>query len=537
MHRSLPGKFKLLIFCLLVGACTDNSTPITQPNSPISLPPTWTAYPTEANTATPTALWSPQPSHTHTTTPEWLEEQQVLQGDVALDQWLVMVEDARAISLQTLPDGSYLMYGKNQTGAYKEEPFLLRFGPRGELIWQKSLIGMDPVKVIVMPVGGILALERESYSVFDFDGKLIRASEVVIGEGRDKPLGFGNLQPNISYLNNEIAVMDRSGVVSFFNPAGDLIRQQYSDIAGKYQDWYHWYLPNKVYVFRVHDIYSYGFQYREFEYEPGPYSENVSAMDGNEKLKDLVLPPDPVYLVTGYGSKRPIILTAVEGEAPGIYNIWLANLHISDNEPIFPGNATQRDFSYIYLDNNSYVLGSTVRLYSPIDGTFLRMVIPRYTGDETPDLLFGDGEREGMLIGGADQPDGQLLLVGNLEKEGRWGSDLFFLKLNPFDMLSGCPWIRPSAFGSPQTGESGRSSRGGRREESNLMTLDFLVEELEDPGVIIEDLSLEFLVYCSSVAPEPSSTPVPPPSATPYSGPTWTPTWTPTPTPTPEVNN
>ncbi len=33
------------------------------------------------------------------------------------------------------------------------------------------------------------------------------------------------------------------------------------------------------------------------------------------------------------------------------------------------------------------------------------------------------------------------------------------------------------------------------------MTLDFLVEELEDPGVIIEDLSLDFLVYCSSGAP------------------------------------
>jgi len=531
MHSSLQCKFRFLFFFLLMGACTDISTPTKQSTSPNSLPSTWTAYPTEAITSTPTAMWSPQPTYLHTTTPdlEWLEEGQVLQGDMALDQWLVMVDDARVISLQALPDGSFLMYGKNQTGAYKEEPFFLRFGPGGELIWQKSLIGIDPVKVIVLPAGGILVLERESYSVFDYDGKLIRASDVVFGEERDKPLGFGNLQPNISYQSNEIAVMDRSGVVSYFNPLGDLIRQEYSDIAGKYTDWHHWYLPNKVYVFRVHDIYSYGFQYREFEYVPGFYFENVSAKDGNEKLKDLALPPNPVYLVSGYGSKRPIILTAVEGEETGIYNIWPANLYSSSNETIIPGIANQRDFSYIYLDDNSYVLGSTVRLYSPFEGTFLRMVMLKNTIVEAPDILFGDGERDGMLIGGANLPNGQLLLVGNLEKEGQWGSDLFFMKLKPFDMLSGCPWIRPSVFGTPQTSESGRSSRGVRAEESNLMTLDFFVEAIENPGVNTEDLSLEFLVYCSTVAQEPSSTLFPPASATPHIGPTRTPTPTPSP--------
>ena len=531
-HQTLLFLISLIVF--LLAACQESPPAKIPINTPAVLPPTWTNQPTATTPPTDTPLWRPLPSSTPTKTPEWIGQEPLMQGDPNLGQWLVMVEDARPISLQTLPDGTFLLYGKIQTGAYQEEPFLLRFGRGGELIWQKSLIGMDPVKVIVMPGGEILVLEKESYAVFGFDGELIQAAEVVPGKERIQPLGFGNLQPNISYLSNEIAVMDRSGVVSFFNPTGDLIRQQYSDIAGKYQDWYHWYLPNKVFVFRVDDKYNYGFQYREFEYEPGYYSEHVRAMDGNEKLKDLVLPPDPVYLVTGYETNRPRILTAVEGEAPGIYNIWLANLYLSNYEPIIPGYATQRDFSYIYLDIYSYVIGSTIRLYNPVEGTFLRLVLPRYSGVETPDILFGDGVREGMLIGAADQPDGQLLLVGNLEKEGQWGSDLFFLKLNLFDMLSGCPWMRPSAFGSPQTGETGRnSSRGVRREESNYVTLDFLVKELEDPGIIVTDMSLDFQIYCSAIALEPSPTTVPTQSATPHAGPTWTQTWTPSPTATP----
>ncbi len=525
--------FLLFLICVLITACAESPSATLEISTAVILPPTWTIPPTAIITPTPTPLWSPQPSFSPSVTPEWIGQDNVIQGDVKLAQWLVMVENVRAISLQEMNDGSYLLHGNVQNSPYQEDTLLLRFGPLGEIIWQKTFVGIDPVKVVVLPEDKILILERDAYAVFSDDANLLYSVDILPGDGRYEPLGFDRLQFNISYQSDDIAVMDQSGVVSFFNTSGELIRQEYSDVSGKYQDWMRWFIPGKAFFFRLDDKYNYGFQYREFVYEDGMYGEYDQIWAGSEKLEEGVVPENPVYLITGNGYGNPLVLTAVEGDSPGAYDIWLADLQYSNQERIFPGYATQRDFSYVYLDLYSSVIGSMIRLYNPLEGRFLRLIIPRYSGVEYWDLLFGDSKREAELIGGADNSSGELLLVGNLSKEGQWGSVMFFLKLNPFEMISDCSWIQPSGFGLARSEMGGvGSGRGIRFEKSSFMTLDFLLNEVENPLIQIEDVQLDFQIHCAALEKEPSKTPSPTVTSSPYPGPTWTITQTPSPTST-----
>ena len=283
-------KYLYLLFILVIvgTSCAGQpaeSIPV-ETTAPAILPPTWTVAPSSTPTLNPPPLWTSLPSWTPTDTPDWTGVQDLIQNNPDFHQWLVKIENVRVISLQKMNDTSYLLFGKIQHSPYREEPLLLRIGTNGELIWQKILSGVDPLKVVPLTKDKVLLLERNSYTVFSSDRKQFQTTDIRSDSSRVQPLGFDNLQDNTAYKEKEVGVMDASGVTSIFDLDGNLIRQEYTDIASKYQEWRRWFNPGTAYFIRPDNTYNFGYQYRIFSYEEGVYqsythferfSDNVSG--------------------------------------------------------------------------------------------------------------------------------------------------------------------------------------------------------------------------------------------------------------------
>ena len=526
--------FITLIVLLITGCSQLNPQPeneISQPtpSSPAGLPPTWTSLPALSNTPSPmkTKSSSPTPSPTITTPPEITYP--LLQGDPDADQWLLILENARAVSLQQLNDGSLLFFGFYQEGNYKGVPILMRLKENGEILWQKTITGIDPQLVFSLPSGGFLLLEKDNYMVLSDQGEIQRVIEISPGQDRVGALGFEQVQSYRLHKQDETVVMDRSGIVSYFDIQGELIRQEFMAVFSGFSGWTKWLEPGKATFIRPDDKYSYGYKLWTYEYEEGVYGDYYGAERSSKKLSESVIPPIPPYFIAGNKYGHLIMGSPVEDKTTGSYGIWVTG----QGGGIYPGTTSQRDFTYLNIYQRNWIIGSSVRLYNPLDGNYLRLLYERNW-----DLLLGDGMHQARLVGASEVPSGDLLVVGDIERTGEWGSDLFFLKLKSDELMPNCDWINHSDFGPVRTEKRGRGPGNfGNRAKSSYEKLDFSTVELNESGIQLEDVQVTFKQLCAYHNKPPTITPSPTPSSTPYPGPTWTATNTITPTQTAIPNN